>query len=173
MNMNKLASGALNDALVYLDRISPNQYQQEIPILSNASIGQHTRHFIEFYQCLVRQVNEQGNVINYAIRARDARIESDPAFARTCIHEVQEKLTALQDGQAYELECSDHMPGEGVIRVSTNLERELMYNIEHTIHHLAIIKIGLNAIGMEIDLPEHFGIAPSTIIHRNEKACAQ
>jgi hypothetical protein len=54
----------------------------------------------------------------------------------------------------------------------SNIERELMYNIEHTIHHLAIIKIGLNAVAPQIALSEHFGVAPSTIRHK-QNICAQ
>lgn len=38
-----------------------------------------------------------------------------------------------------------------------------MYNIEHTIHHLALIKVGLKLVYPDLDLPNHFGVAPSTI----------
>lgn len=49
------------------------------------------------------------------------------------------------------------------ILIPTSLERELMYNIEHTIHHLALIKVGLKLVYPDLDLPNHFGVAPSTI----------
>ena len=45
-----------------------------------------------------------------------------------------------------------------------------MYNLEHAIHHHALIKVGLK-IMTKIELPESFGVAPSTIQYR--KVCAQ
>ncbi|MEM9648432.1 MAG: hypothetical protein AAF969_08120, partial [Bacteroidota bacterium] len=48
--------------------------------------------------------------------------------------------------------------------------REVMYNLEHTIHHHALIKVGIQFF-TDIPLPESFGVAPSTLQHR--QACAQ
>ncbi|MDX1476670.1 MAG: hypothetical protein R3301_03155 [Saprospiraceae bacterium] len=56
--------------------------------------------------------------------------------------------------------------------MDSSLERELIYNIEHTIHHLAIIKIGLAIIAPDIPLPAHFGVAPSTVKYK-QGICAQ
>ena len=47
--------------------------------------------------------------------------------------------------------------------VSSSFFRELTYLIEHTIHHLAIIKIGLNEVYPAIEIPKNFGVAHSTI----------
>jgi len=51
------------------------------------------------------------------------------------------------------------------------LHRELQYNIEHAVHHLAIIKIGVKTLEDSFKLDDNFGIAASTI--RNKNACAQ
>jgi len=47
--------------------------------------------------------------------------------------------------------------------IHSNIKRELVYNLEHAIHHMAIIRIGVINIAPEIELSEGFGIAPSTI----------
>ena len=52
----------------------------------------------------------------------------------------------------------------------SNYYREVMYNLEHAIHHHALIKIGIQQF-TAIELPESFGVAPSTMQYR--KACAQ
>ena len=57
-----------------------------------------------------------------------------------------------------------------VSRLDSNYFREVMYNLEHTIHHLALIKVGIIQF-TEIVLPESFGVAPSTMQHR--KQCVQ
>ena len=55
-----------------------------------------------------------------------------------------------------------------VHRVESTLDRELIYNIEHAIHHMAMIKIGLKVLAPELHLPENFGVAPSTIRYRHQ-----
>ena len=54
--------------------------------------------------------------------------------------------------------------------IETNYYRELMYNIEHCIHHQAIIKIALLNFG-KTEIAENLGVAKSTIEYK--KQCAQ
>ena len=44
--------------------------------------------------------------------------------------------------------------------------RELMYAVDHAIHHLALVKIGINDSFKNIQLDPQMGIAPSTIRFR-------
>jgi hypothetical protein len=171
MNIKEIAAQSLQDSLVYLESIDPGIYAMPLDLLFGASIGQHTRHFIEFYQCLLDQAAE-GQCINYALRARDLRIEEDPAFAAQRVREVCKRLDTISGNMPCVLMCDEQIDGTSGVTVETNFDREIIYNIEHTIHHLAIIKIGLHAIAPRIPLPGHFGIAPSTIKHRQEQ-CAQ
>ena len=53
--------------------------------------------------------------------------------------------------------------------VTTTYFREIIYNTEHTIHHLALIKVGLIELNINIVNPE-FGMAYSTIKYKAEKA---
>ena len=168
MDINSVAVRALGDAEVYLETIDPEAYARPLDLLSGASIGQHTRHLVEFYQCLVDQADSES--INYSKRLRDPMIEQDPKFALEVIRRLSVQVNSMDPETPISLQCSEHFDGENV-EVTSNLGRELLYNIEHTIHHLAIIKIGLAAVAPEFDLPEHFGVAPSTIQHRN--SCAQ
>ena len=45
--------------------------------------------------------------------------------------------------------------------VDSNVQRELAFNLEHAIHHQALIKIGLNQLGQHME--SGFGVAPSTL----------
>jgi hypothetical protein len=56
------------------------------------------------------------------------------------------------------------------VSITTNYFREIAYNLEHTIHHMALIRVGINEVST-IELPENFGVASSTVKHR--KQCAQ
>lgn len=171
MRINYVAAQTLRDAEVYLREIDPDVYSMPLDLLFGASIGQHTRHFVEFYKCLLDQIADTNPKVNYSKRIRDTAIEADPVFALQMIEGVVSKILKLDSNVSCELTCTEHFEG-GEATVDSNLERELLYNIEHTIHHLAIIKIGIAAVAPSITLPEHFGVAPSTIRYR-DGICAQ
>ena len=155
--------GQLSTTLAHLNS---SQFRQPCLNLSHATIGQHTRHIIEMFQCLLAGY-EQG-LINYEDRARDKRIESDPGFAcqllQQLLGEVHKPNKPLSLEAGYQVESND------TITLDTNFYREVAYNIEHAIHHMALIKVGLLEI-CDLDLPAGFGVAPSTL--KFNKACAQ
>jgi hypothetical protein len=64
------------------------------------------------------------------------------------------------------LEAGYDLGKEVFVTIDTNATRELVYNIEHAVHHMAIIKIGVREIATYIDLPTDFGIAASTIRYK-------
>jgi hypothetical protein len=165
-----MAGMVLNDLRHYLTVIEPVVYQAPLALLSGSTIGQHTRHIIEFYHCLIEQYDSPGSIIDYAKRRRDHQIESAPDHALRSVDEIVSRLHDLDPGKTCFLDSTEH--GQKNLLVSSTIGRELIYNIEHTIHHLAIVKIALKATAPSIDLPEHFGVAPSTIQHRQE-LCAQ
>ena len=54
--------------------------------------------------------------------------------------------------------------------INTTLFRELTYCLEHSIHHQALIKVGLLELNSVSFIDETFGLAPATI--RYKKVCA-
>lgn len=149
----------------YLIQLSPAQYAQTLEVYSGASIGQHTRHMIEFLQCFLRQY--PSGIINYDARQRKADLEQLPQAALQAIAVVENCLNTVQE-QPHKLQLLLSYPqAANAIFVTTNLEREIAYNIEHIIHHLAIIKIGLLIQVPHIKLSPDFGVAYSTIQYRS------
>lgn len=170
MKVRFVASKLLDDANYYLKKIDAGDFQNKQDILSGSSIGQHTRHFIEFFQCLLTQIDSEDAVVNYSKRIRNPVIENSVEAATTTIRDLQQKLLTLGVNKSCQLDYSDFQD-KGTYMVASNLERELIYNIEHTIHHLAIIKIGIKSLSPQFELPDHFGVAPSTLNYRRE--CVQ
>ncbi len=155
----------IKDLLKAIDELS---YQKPLAVFSNSSIGQHTRHIIEFLQCLIQQ--QETGVISYDKRVRDQLIETDRQAAITSIEEIFAKLPRANLKKKLLL-VSNYGDSEDLIHTtSTTFERELIYNIEHAIHHMAIIKIGLKELTPKISLPKGFGVASSTIRHRRMEA---
>jgi hypothetical protein len=141
--------------------LNNEQFTTKIEILSSSTIGQHIRHIIEFYTCLM-QGYEQG-LINYDKRERNTLIESIPAYAFSTIENVQEALEQADFNKNMEVV---HEIYGTEYKIGTTFARELYYMAEHTLHHFALIKIGFQAAFPEIKLPENFGVAASTIKHK-------
>lgn len=144
-------------------------YTQSLELLGGNSIGKHYRHIIEFYQCLL---GSQG-VINYDKRQRSLDLENNVDFALDTINTIIATLEKepIADDCDYEADFSDD--GGENIKVKTSFARELAYNIEHTIHHMAIIQIVVRHYFPHVILEEGFGIAASTLRYQHQISCAQ
>jgi hypothetical protein len=78
---------------------------------------------------------------------------------------VQQNL----DKKNKNLELLQIIDGEE-IRIESNYFRELLYNLEHCIHHQALIKVAILQCET-VTIDPNFGVARSTIEYRNQ--CAQ
>ena len=79
---------------------------------------------------------------------------------RAKLAEIKQFLKDMHPAGQFSLEVNYD---DQVFRSDSSLEREVVHNIEHVIHHLAIIKIALLAYHDEITVPQAFGVAPSTL----------
>jgi len=150
----------LNQTKSYLENIDPRAYQQPIEQMSNGTIGKHTRHFLECYQCLLNQAAT--GEICYDNRERNTLLEENPKIALAVLEDIIEKIKQVNLSKEFLLKTS--LPIETPI--TTNFNRELLHNYEHTTHHLALIRIGLTLLNADEGIPEDFGLANATIQHR-------
>ena len=155
---------ALHDLINVLQQL-PDQslYATPCEALSNATIGQHTRHIIELYQCLL--AGYQPGEINYDDRKRDALYENDIPAVVDVIKQIQSGLE--QPDKEVKIFCGTE---GGSVCIESNYYREVLYNLEHCIHHQALIKVALLSI-KGISISDGFGVAPSTLQYRQQ--CAQ
>ncbi|QNK64767.1 DinB family protein [Pedobacter sp. PAMC26386] len=167
MHLNKTISSLLAQLQNLLEELSDEQYCMPVIALSNATLGQHTRHIAEFY--LELDHGYQNGIVNYDNRKRNYKIETFRIFT---IHLLQE-ISAGMIKENKELKLiADYGTAinDEICIVETNYFRELLYNLEHTVHHMALMRIGVTAVS-GIILPVDFGVAASTIKFR--KTCAQ
>lgn len=149
--------------------LKEEQYQFKSALLSGASIGQHIRHILEFYLCLLN--GRKNQVVNYDNRERNVDLETNPAFAIYTIDKICSNFLLVLEDPEFFLEGSFSSDKNKLLSIKTSINRELAYCLEHSIHHQALIKIGLKEQNIENFIGENFGVAPATIRH-NQK-CAQ
>ena len=149
-----------------LTQLSDDEYMQPSKILLNATIGQHVRHIIELFQCLEKGYND--GIVNYEKRKRDYQIETDKDLATLLLKEIYQKID--RSNKEIFLEAEDYCDSTEIVSIPSNYYRELAYNLEHSIHHMALIRVGVNEVS-SVRLPEEFGVAYSTVKYRQQ--CAQ
>ena len=149
-----------------LNQLSNDEYIQPSKILFSASIGQHVRHIIELFLCLEK--GYETGVVNYEKRKRDYQIETNKNFAIQLLKDIYHRLE--RPNAELVMEAEDYENTTAVVAIPSNYYREIAYNLEHTIHHMALIRVGINEVST-IELPQEFGVAYSTIKYRQQ--CAQ
>lgn len=161
MTLSKAATNILSQLADLVKQIQEADFRKPTETLNGATIGQHVRHTIEFFLCLQSGYKER--VINYDKRAHDKFIETDRTLALAAIAQAIGFVNSLQHHEPLILQAGYDLRNDEYISVETNSTRELVYNIEHAVHHMAIIKIGVNEVAPYLTLSPHFGIAASTV----------
>lgn len=141
-----------------LQQIKEEDYRMPLDTLKGASIGKHVRHLVEFYECLL--FNNVGNSINYDARKRNLLLEENVKYTEYIITEIIDTLNKV-DSNARILLVAQYQ-GQNVT-MESSIYREITYNIEHTVHHLAILRIVIPIHFNYINLSADFGYSDSTI----------
>ncbi len=146
-----------------LNQMTYDDYTQPIELLSGSTIGEHTRHIIEIFQKTI--IEYEAGVLDYDKRDRNVLIQSNIDYAIECLAEIVSKIEN-EDKLLHVLSETNNR----ALPIQTSYFRELLYNVDHCIHHQAIIKIGILILG-NIKVNDEFGVAISTLNYRN--TCAQ
>jgi uncharacterized damage-inducible protein DinB len=163
MNLTEACSNILSQLTDLLHQIREADFVKPAETLSHSTVGQHLRHTLEFFMCLEHGFKK--GLINYDKRAHDKLIESDKFLALEAIRRISEFVNKLNE-KPLKLEVGYDLEKESYITIDTTATRELVYNIEHAVHHMAIMKIGIKEIASYVELSPDFGIAASTIRYK-------
>ena len=153
----------LIENITLLHQLTNEELTLPFPELGNATIGEHMRHIIELLGSLLE--NYDSGYINYDKRKRDIILQSDTKEAIKILEKYRSELDKPNKSLSLTHNCFSDTE-----TLETNYFRELLYNLEHSIHHQALIKVALYRLS-HIKISDSFGIAPSTIEYR--KQCAQ
>lgn len=174
---NRLALAQLRRLV---DDLAPEAYRRVFGVQGRHTLGKHVRHIIDHYEALIDGLAAGAETLDYERRRRDPALEASPDEAARRLVALEAWLSSLQ-GQASP-ECltlrhcqdagaPDHdgfADGERRLALPSSLARELAFLASHTVHHMAII--GLLAEQVGIALPASFGVHPSTLRHWQREA---
>jgi hypothetical protein len=174
MDRSSLISAAedvLRQGIALLDSIDQDTYSRKEEGQWGSSIGAHYRHVLDHFLCLIEGLWDFQ--INYDHRSRNRDIEMSVEVARSTTQDVFEALAAVSD-DVLRRDCTvvySVRYGDSIAQnVPSVVARELMFCVEHAIHHYAIMKLlcALRAVA----LPCEFGIAPSTLKYQQAQAAS-
>ena len=160
----------LHDLKDLLFQMDVDSFCHKNKTLFGGSIGEHFRHIIEFYLCCLSQKDSEN--VNYDVRKRDKQLEIDINVGIATIDTLLGTLNQLEahdDKPILMKNCMDDEK-EKNSGIKTSFFRELIYCMDHCIHHQSLIKIALLEQNLMHYINPNFGVAFSTQIYRRQCA---
>ncbi len=150
-----------------LEKLDKETYTRPLPLFRGSTVGQHFRHILEFYTCLFDGVLSAH--VDYSSRKRNNRLSECPRTALAVLDYIADIVKKQDEHQWLQVESEfsdDCVTGEERPVYISSMGRELQYAFDHAVHHLAMIRMGLEAYFPEIQVDEDLGVAPSTLKYR-------
>ena len=163
LNSTKTALQQIVSVIEVIQSLSPikNDY-----LYIECNIGKHIRHISDHFLALKHGINTK--LVDYNIRNRGTEVESNCNVALLQIQQLIDWLETCEiNASAIDLDMEvktfseiDCLKTQNMT-FSSNVAREFLYLINHTIHHAAHITIIANQHGVKI--PLNTGMAPCTM----------
>ena len=166
--MSKLRESAVEVLEQFRDLILAIRRQSQ-PVYAKSGVGSHLRHVIAHFRAFELGAGE--GVIDYNRRSRCNPVETDSDFALKELEELILRLHSLNIADLpvtiiSEICCSQCIN----TRIDGTTSRELLFLIQHSIHHLAYAALLSRQHGIHHDPAA--GIAPATATYLRESGPA-
>lgn len=159
---------AIGQLVGLLDELPENLYRQCFGSRKQHVIGKHVRHIIDHYSALLSATSSPGALLDYEQRERDLSLETDRRAGANRLSEILRTLRSrFSAGHAQGL-AMWHTSDDQAQVVTTSVDRELVFLVSHTIHHMAIIGMLAEQAGVEVSV--EFGVHPSTLRYLQRQA---
>jgi len=157
-------TACLEQGIALLRQLEASSYQARCPQCFNSTVGGHIRHNTDHYEQFL--AGWSAGEVDYDARTREPQVETDPAYAADLMQRLRIALEAIPT-TALDQPLKIKMDGGSTADWSqSTVRRELQFLLSHTIHHYALIVAICHTQGFAGQIPEGFGVAPSTLKHR-------
>jgi hypothetical protein len=155
----------LRQGIELIERMGDCLYANARPPFFKGGVGSHFRHCIDFYDSFLASLAT--GEVDYARRRRNPLVETSRPRA---IHEIEAIIDRLRRIPPVDLQKPLEVVTEDASAAAdssawgrSTVARELQSLLSHTVHHYAMIALALRL--QEIEPPEAFGVAPSTLAY--------
>ena len=146
---------------VLMDSLGDSKYSKQLDILKGGTVGKHIRHIIEFYEMFMHGI--EGQDICYDDRKHNPDVETVVAVALEKLAKIKYAILELDADYPIVVTANYTPDPANSQKIPSSLSRELAYNLDHTIHHFAIVKLAVIHTFPDIEIPANFDLAYSTI----------
>lgn len=153
----------IDEIIETLNIIPTEAYAASLEVFEGSTLGKHFRHIHDFFNCLITQCEHEH--VDYAKRKRDETIEGQKDSAITHFSHLKSSINKLDESRVLKVYADFTLDDGSRPAVQTTIGRELMYAYDHAVHHLAIVKIGLQSIDPMLPFKKDLGVAASTTSH--------
>jgi len=160
----------LNQLIDLIKSLNKKEYTDQLKVLNLSTIGQHVRHVIEFY--IEFDKGYKLSTVDYDNRIRNLELEVNQELVINELQNIIKRLKGYNLEKELLIESNYGLTKNNNVKSKSSCRREIVYALDHTVHHLAIIKIAMQVTYSHIELNSSLGIAPSTL-RNNKKLCAQ
>lgn len=130
-----------------------------------SGIGPHVRHVADHFRAL--QAGMKSGTVNYDVRRRESALERRSDLARLEIESIISWLqTAIASEIPLSVESEISCSRTERVQFQSNTSRELLYLINHTVHHAAYASLLVRRHGVLAD--SDVGCAPATASYRRD-----
>ena len=142
-----------------LNSISDDEYSNTTIAPYYSSIGGHTRHILDVFDCVFDGLDS--NSINLIGRKRSSIVEKKTKEGVKYFQTIISKLEKVENKDLNQIiQVSDDL-GLGVISANYTLSAILIQAHSHAIHHFASVGYIISQLGIQLP-DEDFGFNPTT-----------
>lgn len=149
----------LTRGIKLLENISDEEYSNTTIAPYYSSIGGHTRHILDVFDCIFEGLPTSN--VNLIKRKRNTLVENKTDEGIRYFKSIIAKLVSIENRDLNEIiQVTDDL-GEGIVTANYTIASALIQAHSHAIHHFASVGYVISQLG--IDLPdEDFGFNPTT-----------
>jgi uncharacterized damage-inducible protein DinB len=164
--LHEAAVDALGQITALLDIVQQQPEDAIETLLVGAQIGAHIRHVHDHFSAFFHGC--ECGTLDYNRRTRNSPAETELGVC-LCQHgRILETLKNHASNRSdlriiSEIDCRTSRN----VELDSTIDRELLYLINHTIHHVALISLKLTHYGIAV--PPQLGLAPGTASYRRSR----
>lgn len=156
---------ALEECCVLVRALGAERYRHAAQ--GRSSIGAHGRHVLDHFLCFLRGWEE--GTVDYDARDRNPGLESDPALFLDEADRIAAGLGQVAAAGMTAPVRVRQIPAKraAAVEVPSTVERELLFLMSHTVHHVALMELMAAMLGVTTAAP--VGVAYSTMDYRSRQ----